>query len=73
MTKGISVVVGPSQPLDESLVPETWLRYFNGPNAGYIDLQAAASEMPWLMGASTLSVVPALNSHETGCDGLPVG
>ena len=39
-------------PADAVVTPETWLRYYNGPHAGLIDVETARREMPWLVGAS---------------------
>ena len=36
--------------LNLATIPETWIRYFNGPNAGFIDMELAKKEMPWLIG-----------------------
>jgi hypothetical protein len=33
-----------------SNLPQTWLRYLNGPNAGFIDVELAKQEVPWLVG-----------------------
>ncbi len=32
---------------------ETWRRYYNGPNAGLIDVEVARREVPWLVGESS--------------------
>ena len=31
---------------------ETWRRFYNGPNAGMIDVSSAKREVPWLVGES---------------------
>ena len=31
---------------------ETWRRFYNGPNAGLIDVAFAKREVPWLVGES---------------------
>ena len=31
-------------------IPETWVRFYNGPNAGFVDVELARKEMPWLIG-----------------------
>jgi hypothetical protein len=35
---------------DAANVPEVWLRFLNGPEAGSIDGELARQEMPWLVG-----------------------
>ncbi len=34
----------------EPRVSEIWDRFYNGPNAGLIDVELARKEMPWLIG-----------------------
>jgi hypothetical protein len=36
----------------ESRVPETWQKFYNGPNPGMIDVATARREMPWIIGES---------------------
>jgi hypothetical protein len=36
---------------DAANLPEVWLRFLNGPEAGAIDSELARQEMPWLVGA----------------------
>lgn len=44
MSQSVTLVTGLRE------LPETWKRYYNGPNVGLIDEQIAALEMPWLIG-----------------------
>lgn len=46
------VVFSIPRPLDISMIPETMVRFLNGPNAGMIDIDAAEREMPWLIGGT---------------------
>ena len=42
-------------------ISETWDKFYNGPNAGKIDVEAARREMPWLIGEAksvTIRVSP---------------
>jgi hypothetical protein len=64
---GQSALVRSARALDVSMVPETWLRYFNGPSAGFVDVETAQREMPWLFGA-TVSATSCM-SHGHGCNG----
>jgi hypothetical protein len=36
--------------MEISDIPQTWLHYLNGPNAGFIGVDWAREEMPWLVG-----------------------
>jgi hypothetical protein len=67
MTRGQSILLRPSKELDQSMVPETWLRFFNGPNAGYIDMEEAAKEMPWLIGATVFTPASDPTPHCKNC------
>lgn len=42
------------------VLPETWQRFYNGPNVGLIDVEIAAVEMPWLVG---MSVGVTIDTH----------
>jgi hypothetical protein len=44
-------------------VPETWLRCYNGPHAGLIDVETARREMPWLVGAASLLNVSSVQTE----------
>jgi hypothetical protein len=43
-------------------LPETWRRFYNGPNAGLIDVEVASREMPWLVGVSPSGIT--LNTQQ---------
>ena len=43
-------------------IPETWRRFYNGPNAGLIDVELAHKEMPWLIGEGASVELSALGN-----------
>jgi len=64
--------MGISLDCREVHVSEVWNRFYNGPNAGLIDVEVARKEMPWLIGEGTsvqLSSPTIVNSAATtgGC------
>lgn len=39
------------------MIPKVWLDFYNGPQAGFISIESAAGDTPWLVGpASSKSV-----------------
>ena len=40
---------------------ETWRKFYNGPHAGLIDVEAATKEMPWLIGMGRAATVDTNN------------
>lgn len=54
MTSANTFSINSKMPLDASFIPETTIRYFNGPTAGFIDLESAQREFPWLVGGATI-------------------
>ena len=65
MTTVSSATFSPGMQLDDSLISETSLKFFNGPNAGYIDLKTAEHDMPWFFGATEQGLGPVSNSGES--------
>jgi hypothetical protein len=56
MNLGDTTVFLSTEKIDEALIPETWIKFFNGPNAGMIDLETARRDMPWLVSADVMSL-----------------
>ena len=66
-----ATVFRPERPLDLAMIPETWLHYFNGPNAGFINLEVAQRESPWLFGAKAARLTQPTEPHDQPQNGTP--
>lgn len=47
--------------LEEITILETWKRFYNGPNAGFINIEIARKEMPWLIGEGVSVTINTLD------------
>lgn len=50
---------------EHGMIPETWLRFYNGPNAGLVDVESAKREMPWILGVSPVVTLGPLATNDT--------
>ncbi len=62
ITQGMSATIRP----EPQRLLDTWLRYYNGPNAGMIDVELARREVPWLVGESVSITIKSSIEAENG-------
>jgi hypothetical protein len=56
MNQGSTTRYKVAAKLDKSLIPQTWITFFNGPNAGTINIESAKKEIPWLISGKMITL-----------------
>lgn len=52
-----------NKKLTIDMIPQTWIDYYNGPNAGLISIATAKKESPWLISGAKIVTIADNSKH----------